>query len=151
METKCELRERSRGCVCHIDHRQIRLLGTTAVVMAISLLNSSASAAPPSNDNFADAQEIGGEAGSVDGTNAGATTETGEPASECGNTVWYLRTAPRAGGFVFSVTPANGFYLFSIYTGDVGKLTLIGGIFGSPVAVKANAADVYLKFPPLFS
>ena len=55
---------------------------------------------PPPNDNFAAAQVISGCSGAVNGTNAGATTEPGEPdhGSQGGTrSVWYRWQAPASG------------------------------------------------------
>ncbi len=51
----------------------------------------------PVNDNFADALELAGETGTTTGTNLYATTETGEPGSDQGYTVWWVWTAPASG------------------------------------------------------
>ena len=55
---------------------------------------------PPPNDNFANAQLIGGCSGSVNGTNAGATLEPGEPDHGSNNgtrSVWYQWQSPFTG------------------------------------------------------
>ena len=50
---------------------------------------------PPSNDNFADAAELSGDSGSVEGTNRGATQEEFESGLGLGqSTVWWRWTAP---------------------------------------------------------
>ena len=80
----------------------ILLVSTTASVIAIA---PSAQAAPPSNDDFADATALSGESGWVSGTNAEATGETGEPdnAGESApiQSAWYSWTAPQTGSFLF--------------------------------------------------
>lgn len=48
---------------------------------------------PPPNDNFADATEIQGENGNIEGTNVNATRETGEAPGEA--SVWYRWTPNR--------------------------------------------------------
>lgn len=53
---------------------------------------ATAAPAPPANDNRADAAELGSLPASVTGTTAGATVESSEPPSECGDagpSVWY--------------------------------------------------------------
>ena len=58
---------------------------------------------PPPNDDFANASVLTGPAGSVQGSNGGATNEPGEPADHMtdpqgdpsvGASVWYMWTAP---------------------------------------------------------
>jgi hypothetical protein len=63
---------------------------------------ATAAPAPPANDNRADAAELGSLPASVTGTTAGATVESSEPASGCGDagpSVWYRfavgATAPK--------------------------------------------------------
>lgn len=61
---------------------------------------AAALAAPPANDNFANAQGLSGTSGAVSGTNVEATSETGEPNIVSGgtiNSVWYKFTAPSTG------------------------------------------------------
>ena len=63
----------------------------------------SALAAVPANDNFANAFRISGSSGSTNGSNVGATEETGEPnplGIGAGETVWYVWTAPAEWGLL---------------------------------------------------
>ncbi|WP_201300186.1 calcium-binding protein [Nocardioides sp. AX2bis] len=77
------------------------LLGVVVVVTGSLVVASPASAAPP-NDDYADAQAIGGAEGGVEGgvegTTIGATTAPGETYSQ---SVWFAWTAPRDGVFTF--------------------------------------------------
>src|SRR5207302_9159860 len=54
--------------------------------------------APPQNDNFANAQDLGSaNSGSVNGSNVNATVETGEPSHggiSGGKSIWYKWQAP---------------------------------------------------------
>jgi|GEM_PF-1700353 len=88
---------------------------------------------PPPNDNFAAAQVINGCSGSVNGTNAGATSESGEPNHSPPNTVagnrsiWYRWQAPASGNVTID-TAGSGFdTVLAVYTGNaVNALSLVG-------------------------
>lgn len=77
---------------------------------------------PPPNDAFAAATRIAGLRGSVVGTNAGATMETGEPvhgSTSVGATVWYAWTAPVTGGVRFDTCSGAAFDTVLVaYSGD---------------------------------
>lgn len=63
--------------------------------MAVLALPGVAQAVPPANDNFANAEVLGGPPDQAVGSNTEATTEPGEPAhGGDGFTVWYRWTAP---------------------------------------------------------
>ena len=89
---------------------------------------------PPPNDNFASAQIISGCAGSVNGTNAGATKEAGEPnhlstLDNGGGThsVWYQWLAPSTSSVTFTTEGSTFDTVMGIYTGtSVSSLTVIG-------------------------
>jgi hypothetical protein len=88
---------------------------------------------PPANDNFTSAQTIAGCSGSVNGTNAGATREAGEPIHSPDNksssrSVWYQWQAPSMSSVTIA-TAGSGFdTVLAVYTGaSVGSLTLLGG------------------------
>jgi hypothetical protein len=80
-----------------------------------------ASAAPPSNDNFANAETITDRYGWADGDNSEATKEPGEP-NHAGNpggaSVWYSWTAPYAGRATFDTCYSEFDTLLAVYTGD---------------------------------
>ena len=62
--------------------------------------------------------------GSVSGTNSGATSESGEPMSRYGSTVWLAWKAPASGEATFTITEADFDTVMGVYTGsDVTKLT----------------------------
>ena len=91
-----------------------------------------ATAAPP-NDNFTSAIVLTGATGTVNGTNAGATKETGEPIQPVtnpprtgGRSVWYNWTATGNGQATFDTNGSNFDTTLAIYTGTaVNGLTLI--------------------------
>lgn len=88
----------------------------------------------PPNDNFANAQVITGCSGSVDGTNVGATAETGEPqhfppgGGGLGGgkrSVWYRWQAPSTGQVSFTTAGSRFDTVLAVYTGSsVSSLTL---------------------------
>lgn len=88
----------------------------------------------PGNDNLNVAQFLTGSAGSVDGTNADATSEPGEPATctiVCGSphgpnhTVWYQWVAPDNGSAAFDTCTATFDTLLGVYTGTNYPLTKV--------------------------
>src|SRR3954470_11749557 len=75
-------------------------LGVLAVLVAMALMLTlqPVARAAPANDNFADALTISGQSVSVDGSNAGATIESGEDRpADSSSSVWYSWTAPVTG------------------------------------------------------
>ena len=81
--------------------RRYLSLGAVAVVTALAAGSATAQAAPPVNDDYANATTIAGKLPvQVDGTNAEATKEAGEPnhGGDAGvASVWYSWTAPATG------------------------------------------------------
>jgi len=78
-------------------------------------------AAPP-NDNFVNAQIVTGNSGTVTGTNAFATKETGEPdhspdGEPSGKSIWYRWTAPNSGTVTMTTVGSNYDTLLAIYGG----------------------------------
>ncbi len=118
----------------------------------------------PANDNFANAQQLGGPAGYVSGTNSGATKEAGEPShspdnNAGGKSVWYKWTAPSSGAATFAtgtstLGAASTFdTVLAVYTGSgVGALTSLGknddsgatGIVTSIVQFNAVGGTTYV-------
>ena len=109
---------------------------TTNDVNAINIFgyNSNAVPAPtpPANDNFSAAQTISGCSGSVNGTNVGATRESGEPNHSPDNgggnrSIWFSWQALSNGSVTFT-TAGSGFdTVMGVYTGSsVGSLTTVG-------------------------
>ena len=69
--------------------------------------------ARPANDDFAYAQVIEGERGSIESTNEGATLESSEFLSGAASTVWYEWTAPADGWWQLIPAPDElGVYVF---------------------------------------
>ena len=91
-----------------------------------------AAPSPPPNDNFAAAQVISGCSGAVNGTNAGATHEAGEPNHSPDNnggvrSIWYQWQSPSTGTATIT-TAGSGFdTVLGVYTGSsVSALTTVG-------------------------
>jgi hypothetical protein len=81
------------------------------------------SAAPPLNDNFANAQVISGDTGGVSGSNVNATTEPGEPGSG-GASVWYVWNVAHGGVVQMDYCNSSFIPLIAAYTGStVNALT----------------------------
>jgi hypothetical protein len=86
---------------------------------------------PPPNDNFVNAQTITGTSGTVNGTNAFATKEAGEPSHSPdgnlgGRSVWYRWTAPSSGTAALNTSGSTYDTLLAVYTGSsVNALTAI--------------------------
>ncbi len=114
--------------------------------------------APP-NDNFANTQVITGNSGTVNGTNAFATKEAGEPNHSpdnfpSGKSIWYRWTAPNSGTVTMTTAGSDFDTLLAVYGGtSVGALgTAIaanddennpGGILTSRVQFAAVSGTTY--------
>jgi uncharacterized repeat protein (TIGR03803 family) len=75
---------------------------------------------PPANDNFTNAPVISGTAGSVTGTNVGATEETGEPdhaGFAAGRSVWFQWTAPSTNEVSMTTAGSDFDTILAVYTG----------------------------------
>lgn len=82
------------------------------------------SGTPPANDNFAAAIVVGGESGSITGSNVAATLEDGEQPIQDhrgGASVWYRWTVPTTGSYRFDTCDANPGVpnLIGLFQGDV--------------------------------
>jgi hypothetical protein len=75
----------------------------------------------PLNDDFADAQELPGRVGIVDGATVDATKEAGEPdhaGDPGGSSIWYRWAAPASGRVTFSTFGSDFDTLLAAYTGS---------------------------------
>src|SRR4051812_37301858 len=113
-----------------------------AVFAWVVLCPASALAAPPANDDFAGAQNLGsGVQATASGTNSGATVEPGEPDSAPGfttrATVWYSWTAPSTDLASVDVCQASFSDGIAVFTGaSVDQLTEVTkGALGNPCQV----------------
>ena len=106
----------------------------------------------PPNDDFAAAQLLSGDHGSVDGDSVGATKEPAEPdhaGIEGGSSVWYRWTAPAAGTLRLDTCDSDFDTLLAVYTGaDVGHLSVVASNdddcgLGSQVTFAVTAGTTY--------
>ena len=105
------------------------------------------------NDNFTAAQRLNGNAGTVTGSNAGATKEPGEPnhaGDHGGGSVWYVWTAPANGTWRFDTFGSSFDTVLAVYTGTaVNALTVVAsnddfsGRLTSQVTFNAVAGTTY--------
>lgn len=121
------------------------------IYIAVGLEPARSFAAPPTNDNFADATPITGLSGSVEGSVSDATTEAGDSGPVCsqrisvsgGGTVWYSWTAPSDLVMNFRTDQGDGTSI-EIYTGtSLGTLTFEAGAFRGHTAFNATVGRVY--------
>jgi hypothetical protein len=109
-----------------------------ALALVLCAMPASALAAPPANDDFADAQILSGPLPIAEtGTNLEATKETGEPTpamgfSGTGHTVWYEWEATVSGFVTVGTCDSNFETTLGVYTGSsVDALTEVAGDFAS--------------------
>jgi hypothetical protein len=138
-----------------------------AMVLVSAFLAAVAHAAPPDNDNFANAHMLSGSALSVSGNNLEATGQTGDPATFCQlppgcsggavtpapprNSVWYRWVAPASGSTTVDVCDTNYDPLLGVYTGSgLGSLAEVASNnsgclsgFGSKVSFAAVGGVTY--------
>ena len=98
--------------------------------------------ARPANDDFHLAAMLEGESGSLQGSNLGATLETGELFGAAAATTWHRWTAPADGEWRFEV---NRRYLnVKAFVGtDVGNLRLVSGEPGAAAVFPVQAGAAY--------
>jgi hypothetical protein len=116
---------------------------------------------PPPNDNFANAQNLSGCAGTVTGSTFGATSEAGEPSHyptdssslSPGHTIWYQWQAPASASATITTAGSDFDTILAVYTGSsLGSLTRIGFnddvqngvIITSSVTFDATAGTTYM-------
>ena len=107
----------------------------------------------PANDNFANGTVIPGGTATLNGTNAGASKEPGEPdhAGDAGGaSVWFTWTAPATGAYSLSTVGSDFDTLLAVDTGNtVGALTQLaanddaGTNATSILAFNATAGQTY--------
>ena len=97
----------------------------------------------PGNDDFTDAAALAGTEGSVDGTNLGATLESGESLGPLSATTWYRWTAPENGAWRFEVDSVHVLRVAAFTGGGVGNLRLVSGYPDTAASFKARGGDEY--------
>jgi subtilisin family serine protease len=104
--------------------------GKSGASGAIQLAASLVAAVAPVNDTFATATVLTGTSFSVNGSNIGATVQTGEPKHTGltgGKSVWWSWTAPSAGTFTLVTTGSSFDTTLGIYTGTVANTLKVLG------------------------
>jgi lysophospholipase L1-like esterase len=106
----------------------LRLVLLCIAVGIVAAFPASALTAPPSNDDFANAENLGGESSaSASGTNVDATAEPGEPdhaGIPAEASVWYRWTAPANGQVRIETCDSDFDTVLAVYTGSaVNALT----------------------------
>ena len=108
---------------------------------------SLALAAPPSNDNFADASPLNGSSFVVTGNTALATKELGEPnhaGNPGGHSAWWRWSAPETANAELSVTASGFTPLVAVYSGDgINWLARQAAATNRPVQFRSVAGAVY--------
>src|SRR5439155_400698 len=110
---------------------QIAVDGFNGVTGSVALNWNQAPPPPPApaNDGFVNAQSLSGSSGSVSGSNANATKETGEPnhaGNAGGHSIWYRWTAPTSDPVTIDTVGSAFNTLLGVYTGgSVSSLTTI--------------------------
>ena len=96
----------------------------------------------PANDHFVDAVEIAGAEGELEGTNVGATLETGESFGVLAATTWHRWVAPSDGAWNFSVDRDH--LRVGVFTGEqVNDLRLVSGYPATEANFQAQAEQGY--------
>jgi hypothetical protein len=105
----------------------------------------------PPNDDFAAAQLLSGDHGSVDGTTVGATKEASEPnhaGDPGGASVWYRWTAPATGTLTLDTCHSDFDTLLAVYTGaDVAHLTAVASNDDGPPTCGLDGLGSQVAFP----
>ena len=108
--------------------RSIAILLGFGICLLAGVASPPAVAAPPANDDFADAVQLSGDFDfALNQTNSEATKEAGEPehdGNEGGASVWYSWTAPEAGDATVDTCDSNFDTVIAVYIGtDVASLS----------------------------
>src|SRR3954452_19006368 len=101
--------------------RRARRAGLSILTCALAALifSPAASAAPPANDAFANAQALTGVPVSITASNVGATLEPGEPLADwdADASVWYTWTAPAVGAYQIDTCGSSVDTVLGVFTG----------------------------------
>lgn len=138
-----------------MGHRRQRANRVLAGVMigALLALPAPAQAAPPSNDNFASAADLGSVVPALaTGSNVEATTEVGEPlgrnANEATGTIWWRWTAPETARYRVDVCATQPVFTatLAVFAGDsvaaLTNVTAVGnGLTAAPLAYLGGKCD----------
>ncbi|MFZ0061072.1 MAG: Ig-like domain-containing protein, partial [Pyrinomonadaceae bacterium] len=119
-----------------------------------SPINITVAGGTGNNDNFANAQPLSGQSGSVLGSNISATKESGEPNHHenlGGASVWYTWQAPTTGTVVIATTGSSYDTLLAVYIGNsLNNLAFVtsnddeqAGVLSSRVNFAPVAGQIY--------
>ena len=87
-------------------------------LIAVLVLADSAAAAPPPNDNFANAEVLSGLSDTTTGTTISSTLQAGETGNSAdGHTVWFVWTAPSSGEITVDLSGSTFDTILQAYTG----------------------------------
>jgi uncharacterized repeat protein (TIGR01451 family)/uncharacterized delta-60 repeat protein len=128
-----------------------------AAVILLTLFTPSAQAQStngPANDDFINAEVVGGDTGVVTGDNTDGSLEPGElnmlSSAPVGASIWYSWTATSSGTYTFDTSASLINTVLGVFTGtSVDSLTLVGanddfsGGIQSSVTFEANAGTTY--------
>ena len=136
--------------------RRTRVLGAAmagGLIAALMQVSGPAQAAPPSNDNFASAADLGSAVPALaTGSNVEATTEAGEPlgrgASEASGTIWWRWTAPETARYRVDLCATQPVFTatLAVFAGDnvaaLTNVTAVGnGLTAAPLAYLGGKCD----------
>ncbi len=129
---------------------------TSSVVSPPAVLTVNAAATPPSNDNFANAWTLTGNAGTALGSSSGATRETSEPTHLSGSgiagtaSVWFRWTPTTSGTAIIDTVGSLFDTVLAVYTGSTlsgltrqGEDDQSGGLNTSRVKLSVTAGTTY--------
>jgi len=108
----------------------------------------------PDNDDFANAEVISGEYGSLAGTNDGATLEAGEATdlsygTDYGSTVWYEWVCPSSGLYTFRAeghAPTVDIIISAVQGTGFGDFSVVSQLdsgFGDQITFTADVGETY--------
>ena len=96
----------------------------------------------PANDDFVAALEVAGTEGKMDGSNVGATLETGESLGLLASTTWHRWVAPSDGAWNFSVDQDH--LRVAVFTGErVNDVRLVSGFPAKEATFRAQSEQMY--------
>ena len=97
----------------------------------------------PGNDDFLAAEVLSGSQGDVEGTNLGATLESGESFGPAAATTWYRWTAPEDGSWRFEIDTGHLLRVAAFTGTNVANLRLVSGFPANTASFTARSGDEY--------
>ena len=97
----------------------------------------------PGNDDFSAAEVLMDSDGSVEGTNLGATLESGESFGPAAATTWYRWTAPEDGSWQFEIDTDHLLRIAALTGTEVADLRLVSGFPTTMATFTARSGDEY--------